>query len=139
MQNIILLIHMLVAVCIIVLVLLQHGKGADAGAGFGSGASGTVFGARGSTPFLMKLTSFLALIFFLTSISLAYRAAHIDVKKAADSQVDSILGTAKAPIIHQAPASKAPVFRSLQPKTSKKPAANKKSAASKKQVTKNKK
>ena len=54
--------------------LLQRGKGADAGAGFGSGASGTVFGARGSATFFSKLTAVLATLFFLTSMSLAWFA-----------------------------------------------------------------
>src|SRR5512138_948707 len=48
--------HVLIAAGIVGLVLLQRGKGADAGAGFGAGASGTVFGARGSASFLSRLT-----------------------------------------------------------------------------------
>jgi preprotein translocase subunit SecG len=99
MQNLILIVHMLAAACIIILVLLQHGKGADAGAGFGGGASGTVFGSQGSTPFLMKLTAALALIFFVTSLTLAYRSAHENQNKVADAQVNSILGSSKAPVI----------------------------------------
>ena len=47
-NNILLVFHILIAVAMIGLILLQQGKGADAGAAFGSGASGTVFGARGS-------------------------------------------------------------------------------------------
>lgn len=132
MQGIILLIHMLAAVCIIALVLLQHGKGADAGAGFGAGASGTVFGSRGSTPFLMKLTSFLAVIFFATSIFLAYRAAHTNAHQAADSKLDSILGANKPAITQPAAPVKSPTMRQVQPKTSKKPAtANQPSPAKK--------
>ena len=69
MQTVILIIHVLLAVALIVLILVQHGKGADAGAAFGSGASSTVFGARGSATFLTKLTTGIALIFFVTSIS----------------------------------------------------------------------
>lgn len=72
MQPIILVIHVLVAVCLVTLVLLQHGKGADAGAAFGSGASNTMFGSVGATPFLMKITIILAAIFFATSIGLSY-------------------------------------------------------------------
>ena len=41
---------------IVGLVLLQRGKGAEAGTGFGAGASGTVFGARGSANFLSRAT-----------------------------------------------------------------------------------
>ena len=72
MQQIILIIHVLAAVCLIALVLLQHGKGADAGAAFGSGASQTMFGSVGSVPFLVKVTAILAAIFFITSLTLGY-------------------------------------------------------------------
>ena len=64
--------HTIVAVLVIVLVLLQRGKGADAGAAFGAGASGTVFGARGSASFFSRATAVLATLFFATSLSLAY-------------------------------------------------------------------
>lgn len=61
---------MVVAVLIIVFVLLQRGKGAETGAAFGSGASGTVFGARGSANFLSRVTAVLATLFFITSLIL---------------------------------------------------------------------
>src|ERR1044071_3912724 len=64
--------HLLIAAAIVALVLLQRGKGADAGAGFGAGASGTVFGARGSASFMSRTTATLALLFFVTSLALAY-------------------------------------------------------------------
>ena len=64
--------HMLFAAGIVGLVLLQRGKGAEAGAGFGAGASGTVFGARGSSSFLSRSTAILAALFFITSLALAY-------------------------------------------------------------------
>ena len=62
--------HVLVAALIIVFVLLQRGKGAETGAAFGSGASGTVFGARGSANFLSRVTAVLATLFFATSLIL---------------------------------------------------------------------
>jgi preprotein translocase subunit SecG len=68
----ILAVHVLLALMIIVLVLLQRGKGAEAGAGFGSGASGTVFGARGTSTLFSKLTAAFAALFFGTSLLLAY-------------------------------------------------------------------
>ncbi|HMA00281.1 MAG TPA: preprotein translocase subunit SecG [Steroidobacteraceae bacterium] len=64
--------HVLLALMIVALVLLQRGKGAEAGAGFGSGASGTVFGARGTSTLFSKLTAVFAALFFVTSLSLAY-------------------------------------------------------------------
>ena len=71
-QTGLLIAHTLIALTIIVLVLLQRGKGADAGAAFGAGASGTVFGARGSGSFFSRATAVLATVFFATSLTLAY-------------------------------------------------------------------
>src|SRR5216683_4369181 len=71
-RGFILAVHVLLALMIIALVLLQRGKGAEAGAGFGSGASGTVFGARGTSTLFSKLTAVFAALFFVTSLSLAY-------------------------------------------------------------------
>lgn len=68
--------HLFLAIGIIGLVLIQRGKGADAGAGFGSGASGTVFGARGSANFLSRTTGIFAGLFFITSLTLAYFSNH---------------------------------------------------------------
>ena len=73
-QHVITFVHGLLCFAIIALVLLQRGKGADAGAGFGAGASGTVFGARGSATFFSKMTAILATLFFVTSMSLAWFA-----------------------------------------------------------------
>tara|TARA_B100000029_G_scaffold496843_1_gene563674 strand:- start:474 stop:797 length:324 start_codon:yes stop_codon:yes gene_type:complete len=76
MQTIILSIHIILAISLIILILVQHGKGADAGAAFGTGASSTIFGARGNATFLTKITTLIALIFFVTSLSLAYFASN---------------------------------------------------------------
>jgi preprotein translocase subunit SecG len=67
-----LIAHVLIAASIIGLVLLQRGKGAEAGAGFGAGASGTVFGAKGSANFLSRSTAVMATLFFASSLTLAY-------------------------------------------------------------------
>lgn len=72
MYQVILVIHVLVAIVLIGLVLIQHGKGADIGAAFGAGASNTLFGSQGTGSFLFKLTGGLALTFFVTSLLLSY-------------------------------------------------------------------
>jgi len=71
-QKAALITHTFIALLIIVLVLLQRGKGADAGAAFGAGASGTVFGARGSASFFSRATAVCATAFFVSSLTLAY-------------------------------------------------------------------
>jgi len=70
--NLLLVIHLIIAVTIVVLVLLQQGKGADMGAAFGGGSSQSLFGARGSANFLSRATSFLVATFFTTSLVLAF-------------------------------------------------------------------
>jgi preprotein translocase subunit SecG len=92
MYQLILVVHVLIAIAIIGLVLIQHGKGADIGASFGSGASNTVFGSQGTGSFLFKLTGGLALLFFATSVSLS----SIMARQAHQSQ-DLIPQSSKAP------------------------------------------
>lgn len=76
MENLITVIHILAAAGVIGLVLLQHGKGADMGAAFGSGASGSLFGVSGSSNFMSKATAACVVVFFATSLTLAYMASH---------------------------------------------------------------
>ena len=89
MQTAVLIGHTIIAILIIILVLLQRGKGADAGAAFGSGASGTVFGASGSSNFFSRATAVMATLFFASSLTLAYMSA----QHGADSP-DSLLENA---------------------------------------------
>ncbi|GGB99958.1 hypothetical protein GCM10011352_27750 [Marinobacterium zhoushanense] len=74
MESLVLIVHVLLAIAIISLVLLQQGKGAEAGASFGGGASQTVFGSRGTSSFLGRVTAVLAAGLFVTSFALAVYA-----------------------------------------------------------------
>jgi len=76
MQTLVVVVHVITAIVIVGLVLLQQGKGADAGASFGAGASQTVFGSSGSGNFLVRATTVAAVIFFVTSLSLAIFASN---------------------------------------------------------------
>jgi preprotein translocase subunit SecG len=81
MVQVLLVVHLLIALAIIGLVLLQQGKGAEAGASFGAGASQTIFGSAGSWNFFSRMTAIFATLFFVTSISLAVvakRSAVVD-------------------------------------------------------------
>ncbi len=71
MQTILIIVHVIVCLFLIGIVLLQHGKGADIGATFG-GSSQSLFGTEGPLPLLNKITTFAAVVFMVTSISLAY-------------------------------------------------------------------
>jgi preprotein translocase subunit SecG len=86
---ILLAVQVLVSISIIALVLLQQGKGADMGAGFGSGASGTVFGARGSGSFLTRTTAILAAVFFINCLLISSPLVR-ETGKPADSLAERI-------------------------------------------------
>lgn len=78
-------IHVLVCMIMVGIILLQRGKGADIGAAFGGG-SHTLFGARGATSFLAKVTIACAAVFMFTSITLAVAARH----RSATSVIDNM-------------------------------------------------
>jgi preprotein translocase subunit SecG len=105
MQTLILIVHVLLGLSLIGLVLIQHGKGADAGAAFGSGSSGTVFGARGVATFLQKITGWIVVGFFATSLLLAYviNASHNTI-----SVVNSVPVSKTEPAADGAPVSANP-------------------------------
>lgn len=81
-------LHIILCVFLILVVLLQAGKGADMGTTFGAGSSQTVFGSGGAAPFLTKLTSAIAVLFMLTSISLTVMSSR-QVKKSVIEEVPS--------------------------------------------------
>jgi len=64
-------IHVIVSIGLILVVLLQTGKGADMGAVFG-GSSSTIFGSSGAGNFLTRLTTAMAIVFMITSLTLGY-------------------------------------------------------------------
>ena len=74
METLLIIVHVIVCLFLIGIVLLQHGKGADIGATFG-GSSQSLFGTEGPLPLLNKITTFAAVVFMVTSISLAYISA----------------------------------------------------------------
>ena len=73
-EPVVLVAHLIIAAAVCGFVLMQHGKGADMGASFGSGASGSLFGATGSANFLSRSTAVCALVFFVSTLFLAYSA-----------------------------------------------------------------
>ncbi len=70
METLLLIIHIIVCFFLVIIVLLQSGKSADLAGAFGSMGSQSSFGPRGSATLLSKLTTTLAIMFMLTSLSL---------------------------------------------------------------------
>jgi preprotein translocase subunit SecG len=99
------ILHVIVSFFMIAVVLLQSGKGAEMGASFGSGGSQSVFGAGGSTTFLSKMTTGAAIIFMMTSLTLAYISGQPSSSSIMSGKNKSV-STGKAPA--QMPTSNAP-------------------------------
>lgn len=89
-------LHIIVSVLLILVVLLQPGKSGDLGSIFGGGTSESIFGSSGAVPFLVKVTRGLAVLFFLTSLSLGYFAMGGGGNK-------SVISDIPAPITETAP------------------------------------
>ena len=75
MVTLITIIHIIVCLFIIIVVLIQSGKGQDIAAAFGGMGSQTAFGPRGATTLLGKATTWSAVIFMITSITLSIYAS----------------------------------------------------------------
>ncbi|MBI2153001.1 MAG: preprotein translocase subunit SecG [Candidatus Rokubacteria bacterium] len=75
MYTLLVIVHVVVSLAIIAIVLLQAGKGADIGSAFGGAGSQTVFGSMTTPTLLGKITTVVALMFMLTSFSLAMLAS----------------------------------------------------------------
>lgn len=101
MLTLLLILHVLVCFSLIGIVLIQGGKGADIGATFGAGASHTIFGATGGQSFIGKMTTGAAVIFMLTSLTLAMFWGGVGSDSIMPSQV-------APPQTQQAPATAAP-------------------------------
>lgn len=98
-------VALLSAIVMVGLILLQQGKGADMGASFGAGASGSLFGASGSSNPLSKATAWAAGIFLVSTLALTYIDYHGNkANPNPDAAATSVLSALNAPV---APASAA--------------------------------
>lgn len=108
METLLLALHYFICLFMIIVILLQAGKGANIGAVFG-GASQTVFGSRGPTTFLNKMTAVIAMMFIVTSISLAHIAKYRETSSVVDKVPVSSEGAPPATTLPAEPAPAAPV------------------------------
>lgn len=105
MHTALVVLHYFICIFLIVVILLQAGKGADIGAAFG-GASQTVFGGRGPATFLSKMTTVVAILFLIISVTLAKMSAQTATKSIIDT-TPTATETAPAPVPQDAADTKA--------------------------------
>jgi len=68
-------VHILACIALMVTILLQSGKGGGLAGAFGGGSSQTLFGGRGAASFLSRAATILAVVFFVTSLTLGLAAS----------------------------------------------------------------
>lgn len=101
-------LHVIICVALIMIVLLQTGKGAEMGAAFG-GSTQTVFGSSGPAGFLNKLTTAVAILFMITSLSLCYLTGRLPIPTIMEQGVEqageapqNVEGLPAAPVAEEA-------------------------------------
>ncbi len=112
-------LHITVCIALIIIVLLQAGKGADIGASLGGAGSQTLFGTTGSATMVSKITTGIAILFMLTSLTLAYSSG----KSAKGSLMDSVKpasektipATEAAPATEKAPLTEEKATENVEP------------------------
>ena len=116
------IIHVIVSIGLILVVLLQTGKGAEMGAVFG-GSSSTIFGSSGAGNFLTRLTTGMAIVFMITSLTLGYFSGRRSSTSVFDTRSESApVGSARplpgaAPRAVPPPAQPAPAQQAPAPQT----------------------
>jgi preprotein translocase subunit SecG len=70
-------LHILICFLLVIVVLLQSGKAADLAGAFGGAGSQTAFGPRGAATFLSKATTWCAIMFMVTSMTMVLRQSRL--------------------------------------------------------------
>src|SRR5260370_22793103 len=114
-------LHVLVCFVLIIVIMLQSGNAADLAGAFGGAGSQTAFGPRGAASFLSRATTWCAIVFMMTSLTLSVKRAPAD----AISTTGSVLEQTQKPAPAGKPATppaNAPVQVPVQPAPAPNPA-----------------
>jgi preprotein translocase subunit SecG len=111
-------LHVLVCFVLVLVIMLQSGNAADLAGAFGGAGSQTAFGPRGAATFLSKATTWCAIVFMLTSLTLSIKRTPTDVTAGSSSILEQTTKTAPAaPAKPARPPASAPANSTPQPST----------------------
>jgi preprotein translocase subunit SecG len=105
-------LHVLVCFVLIIVIMLQSGSAADLAGAFGGAGSQTAFGPRGAATFLSHATTWCAIVFMMTSLTLSVKRAPSDVSTSTGSILEQTQKSAPAPA---KPAQAPPIQIPIQP------------------------
>jgi preprotein translocase subunit SecG len=106
-------LHVLVCFVLVLVIMLQSGNAADLAGAFGGAGSQTAFGPRGAATFLSKATTWCAIVFMLTSLTLSIKRTPTGVSTGASSVLEQTTKT--APAKPATPPASAPASSTPQP------------------------
>ena len=106
-------LHVLVCFVLVLVIMLQSGNAADLAGAFGGAGSQTAFGPRGAATFLSKATTWCAIVFMLTSLTLSIKRTPTTISTGASSVLEETTKT--APAKPAAPPASAPASSTPQP------------------------
>jgi preprotein translocase subunit SecG len=105
-------LHVLVCFVLIIVIMLQSGSAADLAGAFGGAGSQTAFGPRGAATFLSHATTWCAIVFMMTSLTLSVKRTPTDVNTSSGSVLEQ---TQKSGTVPAKPAQPAPIQIPIQP------------------------
>jgi preprotein translocase subunit SecG len=103
-------LHVLVCFVLIIVIMLQSGNAADLAGAFGGAGSQTAFGPRGAATFLSRATTWCAIVFMMTSLTLSFKRGTPQTSTGSILEQTSRSGTAPAK-----PAAATPIQIPVQP------------------------
>jgi preprotein translocase subunit SecG len=105
-------LHVLVCFILIIVIMLQSGSAADLAGAFGGAGSQTAFGPRGAATFLSHATTWCAIVFMMTSLTLSVKRAPSDTSSSTGSVLEQ---TQKSGTVPAKPAQTSPIQIPIQP------------------------
>jgi preprotein translocase subunit SecG len=110
-------LHVLVCFVLVIVIMLQSGNAADLAGAFGGAGSQTAFGPRGAATFLSRATTWCAIVFMMTSLTLSVKRAPAGSSFSTGSILEGSQKTGSAPAKPAAPAqpSNPPIQIPIQP------------------------
>jgi preprotein translocase subunit SecG len=90
-------LHVVVCFVLVIVIMLQSGNAADLAGAFGGAGSQTAFGPRGAATFLSRATTWCAIVFMMTSLTLSVKRTPADINASTGSILEQTQPTAPAP------------------------------------------
>src|ERR1700733_1416207 len=115
-------LHVMVCIILVIVIMLQSGNAADLAGAFGGAGSQTAFGPRGAATFLSKATTWCAIVFMMTSLTLSVKRTPADVAAVGGRSILEQTSKTAPPAKPGTPAKPGPPLQAPAPSSNQPPA-----------------